>query len=301
MANEQDKEKSWIEKLKHTYRLVVMNNETFEEIGSYKLTLLNVYIALSTIVVVVALVVVSLMAFTPLRKYIPGYGEINQNEELYQLYQELDSIEQEMNAHRQYAQNFQRMLVGDVETEDEVEKSAQEELRNIESANEEVDPVEPSEVDEELRQEIELADIGDIVQAGRKSNLSSSGIPLEQMFFTEPISGEISAEFMPEKNHYGVDILAPKNTAIKAIMDGYVFISDWTLETGNTIGIQHANNVISFYKHNSVLLKKVGSYVRAGEAVAIIGNTGTLSDGPHLHFELWYRGNPVPPTEYINF
>lgn len=121
------------------------------------------------------------------------------------------------------------------------------------------------------------------------------------MFFTPPLTGEISAKWSPEKKHYGVDILAPKNTAIKAAMDGYVFLSDWTMETGNTLGIQHANNTITFYKHNSALLKKAGSYVKAGEAVAIIGNTGMLSDGPHLHFELWHKGKSVNPMEYVDF
>jgi murein DD-endopeptidase MepM/ murein hydrolase activator NlpD len=106
---------------------------------------------------------------------------------------------------------------------------------------------------------------------------------------------------MPEKRHFGIDILAPRNTPIKSALDGWVVQSDWTLETGNTIGIQHENNIITFYKHNSVLLKKVGSYVKAGEAVAIIGNTGEMTDGPHLHFELWYKGNPVDPADYINF
>ena len=106
---------------------------------------------------------------------------------------------------------------------------------------------------------------------------------------------------MPDQDHNGLDILAPKNTPIKAVMDGVVILSDWTLETGNTIGIMHDNQVMSFYKHNSSLLKKNGAIVRAGEAIAIIGNTGTLSSGPHLHFELWYKGKPVDPSRYINF
>ncbi len=286
-----------MENLKHTYRLVIMNNETFEEIGSYRLSLLNVYIALSTIVVVVALGVVSLIAFTPLRKYIPGYGDVNQNQELYELVREMEALERDMNVHRNYADNMRRVLVGDVETEEDVTKV------NIDSSEQqiEINAVVPSEIDEQLRREVELQEVGAIAQSGRTTNLALSGVPLEQMFFTAPVNGEISAGYMPDKKHHGVDILAPKNTAIKAVMDGYVFLSDWTLETGNTVGIQHANNVISFYKHNSVLLKKAGSYVRAGEAVAIIGNTGTLSDGPHLHFELWYRGSSVDPTEYINF
>lgn len=299
MANEQDKQKRWIEKLRHTYRLIIMNNETFEELGSYRLSLLNVYIALSTIAVVVALLVVVLVAFTPVRKYIPGYGDVNQNEELYQITQTLDSIEQEANAHRKYAENFRRMLVEDVQHVEDVPKPSAENLSDSALAQA---PAQRSEVDEQMRQEVEFQEIGALAQKGsRTTNLSTVGIPLEQMYFTSPISGEISSDFMPDRQHFGVDILAPKNTAIKAVMDGYVFLSDWTLETGNTLGIQHANNVITFYKHNSALLKKVGSYVRAGEAVAIIGNTGTLSDGPHLHFELWYRGKPVDPTEFIDF
>lgn len=297
MAKEQDKRKGWMEKLRHTYRLIIMNNETFEELGSYKLSLLNVYIALSTIAVIVAVLVVSLIAFTPVRKYIPGYGDVNQNEELYRITQDLDSIEQEVSAHRKYADNFRRMLVEDVQRVEDVPKP----LDQPGALDTVVPPVDRSEVDEQMRQEMEFQEIGARAQSSRTTNLATIGIPLEQMYFTSPISGEISSDFMPDRQHYGVDILAPKNTAIKAVMDGYVFLSDWTLETGNTLGIQHANNVISFYKHNSVLLKKVGNYVRAGEAVAIIGNTGTLSDGPHLHFELWYRGKPADPTEFIDF
>ena len=125
--------------------------------------------------------------------------------------------------------------------------------------------------------------------------------PLQQQLFIAPISGEGSAPFDLDQHHRGIDILAPKDTPVKAIMDGYVFISDWTLETGNTIGIQHVDGLVSFYKHNSSLLKGQGSFVRAGEAIAIIGNTGTLSDGPHLHFELWHNGVALDPAEYINF
>ncbi|MBK8505637.1 MAG: M23 family metallopeptidase [Saprospiraceae bacterium] len=116
-----------------------------------------------------------------------------------------------------------------------------------------------------------------------------------------PITGSISLEFDPQKDHFGIDINAAPNTAIKAIMSGFIIFSGWTLETGNTIGIQHDQNLISFYKHNSSLLKSTGTFVQAGEAVAIIGNTGTLSSGPHLHFELWQAGKPVDPTDYINF
>ena len=106
---------------------------------------------------------------------------------------------------------------------------------------------------------------------------------------------------MFDKKHFGVDVLAPKNTPVKAVLDGIVVSSDWSMETGHSLCVQHPNNILSFYKHNSKLLKSTGDVVKSGEAIAIIGNSGTLTDGPHLHFELWYKGKSVNPTEYILF
>jgi len=302
MASNSDKLRAWWqrtkENLQHTYRFIIMNNETFEEVGSYRLTLLNVYIAASTILVIVALMVVLAIAFTPLRRYVPGYGEGGQERrKVERLYREVEQLEKQLLAHKKYSDNIQRILVGDVETEKDVQ---QEELQRPPSKDS-LQAVERSKEEEQLRQEMELREIGASARRTRTANFSPRDIPLEQMFFSPPVTGEISAGFMPDKKHYGVDILAPKNRAIKAAMDGYIFFADWTLETGNTIGIQHTNNLITFYKHNSALLKKSGSFVKAGEAVAIIGNTGTLTDGPHLHFELWHKGKPLDPAEYINF
>ncbi len=290
-----ENQQSWWDRMKHTYRLVIMNNETFEEKGSYKLTLLNVYIVVSTILVVFFIIVFSLVAYTPLRKYVPGYGDANMDKQVLELTRELETLEKQFNAQKAYAENFRKMLVGDVTTEEDIDQ-------NIEPAGPDSNiSITPSENEQSLRREIELKEVGAAAKQGRATNLNARDVPLEELFFLPPVSGEISAGFMPDKKHYGVDVLSPKNTAIKAVMDGYVFLSDWTLETGNTIGIQHANNIITFYKHNSALLKKAGSYVKAGEAVAIIGNTGTLSSGPHLHFEMWHRGKPIDPTAFIKF
>ncbi|MCB9285691.1 MAG: M23 family metallopeptidase [Lewinellaceae bacterium] len=280
--------------MSHTYRLIVMNNETFEEVGSYRLTLLNVYILISTILVMVAVLVVLAVAFTPLKRYMPGYGEGGENrEEVEELYREVKTLEKQLAAQKEFSSSMQKVLVGDVETADDIIRSN--------NPGDTVGQVERSLEEEQLRQEMELQKVGLAAQRPRTANFSPRDVPLEQMYFNSPVRGEISAGFMPDKKHFGVDVLAPKNTAIQAAMDGYIFFSDWTLETGNTIGIQHANNTITFYKHNSALLKKAGSFVKAGEAVAIIGNTGTLSDGPHLHFELWHKGNPVDPRDYIKF
>lgn len=294
MAEEQAGKKSLMERLQHTYRLVIMNNETFEEIGSYRLSLLNVYIALSTLMVLVAILVVSLIVFTPLKRLVPGYGDVSSHPELIHLNREIDSLSEALEAQQVYTESFRKILVGDVETIQEV---PEEEYQPGDSTLQ-VDRIKEDEI---LRREVELEEIQEIAQLTKANNFSSRDLPLEQMYFTPPLSGEVSAGFAPDKKHYGVDVLAPKNTAIKAVMDGWVIASDWTLETGNTIGIQHANNIVTFYKHNSVLLKEIGSFVKAGEAVAIIGNTGTLSDGPHLHFELWSKGVPVDPAQYINF
>ncbi|GJM36616.1 MAG: peptidase M23 [Saprospiraceae bacterium] len=283
------------EDLQHTYRLVVMNNETFEEVRSFQLSLLNVYISISSVVVVVAALVVMAIAFTPIRKYIPGYGDALQDEAIIEAYQQINKLEKELDAQEAYTENFRKVLVGDVQTESDIPKV------DPQSLVDSLEDVPMSAEESQLIDELELEELGVVAQQPRKNALLNNDVPLEQLYFISPLHGEISAGFMPEKDHNGVDILAPKNTAIKAASDGYVFLSDWTLETGNTIGILHANNTATFYKHNSVLLKKAGSYVKAGEGVAIIGNTGTLSSGPHLHFELWYEGKPVDPTEYMDF
>ena len=293
MTEEQPKRKPLMERLKHTYRLVIMNNETFEEIGSYRLTLLNVYILLSMLVVLGALLVLSLVIFTPLKRMIPGYGDVNLREELVLLNEEIDSLGMQLQAEITYSEALRRRLSGEFMPESDLEEPEG-------SVEDSVSRVERIEADEQLRKEVQLAEIRNNTQRGN-NGFTSQEVPLEQQYFVPPITGEISAGFMPDKEHYGVDILAPANTPIKATMDGWVIASDWTLETGNTITIQHANNIVTSYKHNSMLLKKIGSYVKAGEAVAIIGNTGTLTDGPHLHFELWHKGKPVDPEAYVNF
>jgi murein DD-endopeptidase MepM/ murein hydrolase activator NlpD len=213
----------------------------------------------------------------------------------------VEEIENEMSAQKIYLTNVKRMLTGDVETVDDIpvpEKNLLSNLVNLEEQS----IASPSEEDNQLRKEVELEKIGNLAKRSRYSGFSKSeDLPIEGIFFVNPLKGEITSQFDLKKNHIGVDIVAPKNTAIKAALSGYVFLADWTLETGHTIGIQHANNLITFYKHNAALLKKVGAFVKAGEAIAIIGNTGTKTDGPHLHFEMWYKGIVMDPTDFISF
>jgi len=295
MASIKEKSLEWLGKLRNTYRLVVMNDETFQEVGSYKLSLLNVYIFLSTVGVLLSLAVGALIFFTPLKRYVPGYGSTSNDREMIRLNKQVEEMEEELAAFRTYTENVQRMLSGNAQTEKDVPKVKPSYSADSLAAN----PPEIPAVDEDLRREVALNELGRAAQEPRTSNFSPRDVPLEQMFFSPPIKGKISAGFDPDKKHFGTDVVAPQNTAIKSAMDGYVFFSDWTLETGNTIGIQHANNVITFYKHNSALLKKNGSFVKAGEAIAIIGNTGTKTSGPHLHFELWHKGRPINAVDFV--
>ena len=295
MTEELKRRSRW-DRLKDNYRLVIMNKDTFEELGAYNLSLLNVYILLSSVIVVVAVLVWLAFAFTPLARLLPNTHTVD-HESLVKLYQDLDSLEQLTIAQATYNESFRRMLTGKVQYEPEGDPPS---TPNLDSVFDEI-PV--SEEELALRREIENQNDADqaLDQAGMAVNVSPRAQPLEQMYFNSPISGTITAAFNMDGKHFGVDVVAPKNTPIKAALDGWIIFSDWTLETGNTIAIQYANNIVTLYKHNSSLLKKTGSFVRAGEAIAIIGNTGELSDGPHLHFELWHAGKPVNPADFMDF
>ncbi len=296
MSAENSEEKGWAsfkEKLRNTYRLVVMNDESFEEVGSYKLSLLNLYVAISAAIVLVVILVSTLIFFTPIKRLVPGYGDASSGD-LLEINRTIANLEKQLKEQKNYTDSFRRMITGDDETESDVKEEKIIEIDSLQAV-----PI--IKEDEILRQEVEEDVQSQQRQKIGSINVSSNDMPLEQLYFMPPITGVVSEQFMPDKKHYGTDILAPKNTPVKATLDGFVISSDWTLETGNTISIQHSNNLISFYKHNSALLKETGNFIKAGEAVAIIGNTGTLSNGPHLHFELWHKGKPINPEDFITF
>lgn len=298
MENGYDKFKKFIEKSKHTfYRLVVLNNDTFEEVGSYKLSLMNVYVLVSSLLVGFTILVISLIVFTPLKRMIPGYGGIGSQRDMFELVDRVDSLEKVLVANQTYATNVRKLLTADVEKESDI---AKEKASAVVDSNINVDPSEAemivraggaSPFNGENGNSTETKAIKAIGQNDR----------LESMYLISPMTGTISRPYSLKDKHYGTDLVAPKNTPVRAVADGFVISSDWTLETGNTVAVQHANNVVSFYKHNSSILKKVGDKVNSGEAIAIIGNTGEQSTGPHLHFELWKDGKAVNAQEYIRF
>ncbi|NND34540.1 MAG: peptidoglycan DD-metalloendopeptidase family protein [Saprospiraceae bacterium] len=277
-------------KKENRYRLVVFSDSTFEEIRSFTFQPWYIWALIGGISMLVITIIIALLKFTPLGTLIAP-SDYTDTEELIGLREKVLELEESAQAQTLYINSIRRLLSGEVVEDSETSpaKIQDDSILAIPRVQE----------DELLRRSFDLEQQLQVVST--QPAVSSSERRLEQLFLIPPLTGSISMEFDLEKNHLGVDINAPANTPVKAVLSGHIIFSGWNLETGNTIGIQHDQNLISFYKHNSSLLKKEGAFVKAGEAVAIIGNTGTLSSGPHLHFELWLAGKPVNPTNYINF
>jgi len=290
---EKKKKNSFLKTLKIKYRLVLIDDDNFEEKMSLRLSRLNVFIVLGTIVILLIVITTFIIAFTPLREYIPGYGSSQTNRSLRELVLKSDSLEADLNNKNLYLLNIRNVMEGK-EMVDKLPDKPDSSHVNYSKLD-----FSRSKEDSTLRLEMEKQDQFNIAVTDNSSGSSISSIA-GFLFFT-PLKGIITNNYNPAGGHYGLDIVAAKNAAIKSTLDGTVIFSEWTLQTGYTIAIQHQDNLISVYKHNSVLLKKEGESVKAGEVVAIIGETGELSSGPHLHFELWYDGTPINPRDYMVF
>jgi murein DD-endopeptidase MepM/ murein hydrolase activator NlpD len=281
-------------KIKTPYKLVILNHETYKEIGSYQLNLLNVYTLLSMLMVIGALLVTLLLFFTPLKRLIPGYGQTN-SKDYVTLYKKVQTMEKEMTAQTLYINQVQKLINGDVEIPKVEDLKSKATAKPVNS-----EPVPKSEAEIALEDEQLVEKQLSNVASQRLSNVVKP-FTIEQLYFIAPAQGEVSEKMNSTKNHFGIDIIVPKNTDVKAVMDGTILSAEWNSETGNSLTIMHRNDLISVYRHNSKLLKKSGDFVKAGEVVAIAGNSGELTNGPHLHFELWYQGKAVNPEDYIRF
>lgn len=291
------KDEKLLDKLQHKYRMVIMQDDTLEEKYSFRLSQMNLYIFLSTVLIIVVILVSSAIVLTPLKYYIKGYGDPSVRRNIVNLTYTSDSLEDVVRKQAAYIENIKNVLQNKVEGEEDVQSAYDEEEEYIADSEEEGKSSDRSEEEMRLRQEIEQNENFELFE--HESDTYNEGLIND--YFFPPIKGKFTDGFDASEEHFGVDIAAPLNSPVKSIADGMVLLSSWTLETGYTIAIQHEDNMVSFYKHNSVLLKKVGNFVKAGEAVAIMGGTGENSSGPHLHFELWHNQRPVDPTEYINF
>lgn len=293
MAKEQPKKgKKFLKKLKNRYRLVVMNDATFDERFSVSLTPLNVISGVTLITIILTVFVLSLIVFTPAREYIPGYGDTQTRMNAMKAAMKADSLQIVQRSYEQYYNNVKRVLSGEI-SPDSVEVDLSKEPEEYENLDFSV-----SKEDSILRNEIESKERYALSDENKNA---SDLIGMPKVLFFVPMRGTVTSPFDAAIKHFGVDITAPEGEAVMAVYDGTVIFSSFTSDGGNVIQIQHPNNLISVYKHNSVVLKKVGDRVGAGENIAIIGNSGEYTDGPHLHFELWHNGVPINPQEYIAF
>jgi murein DD-endopeptidase MepM/ murein hydrolase activator NlpD len=269
--NSNQPKKKFYSRLINKYRLVIMNVDTFEEKASLTLTPMNVITVFGSVIIFFVTFTIYIIAFTPLREYIPGYPDGTTRRQYHQNVMKADSLQIELDRKNLYIENLRTILLGQTPKDSiglKPDTAAKNSQLNMKISHD--DSLLRVEVEQESRYSI--------------SGVSTSGMKQEEnmsnIFFFSPMKGMVSEKYNPIKNHYGVDITAPANEPIKAALNGTVLFSSWTSDTGYVIGIQHENNLVSMYKHNSALL---------------------LSSGPHLHFELWHNGKPVNPQEYMVF
>lgn len=286
MATEKKTRKKLKEKLTYKYRLVVLNEETFEERFSFKLNRLNVFVFGGVFTILLIGITAFLMAFTPLREYIPGYSSSALKKQASDLVYKVDSLEQQLSVNDVYIQNIQKVLTGDI-TDVTINKDSIAEQLRLDDVD-----LSPTPIDSIFREQIEREDRFSVFEKATKKT--------DLVFFT-PVKGDITDVYNPKDKHFAIDIAVKKDTPIKAAADGTVIFTGFTADTGYVIIIEHAKNFISVYKHNERILKEQGDVVKSGEVIASAGSTGALTTGPHLHFELWNDGFPVNPTNFIDF
>ncbi|MDR2907337.1 MAG: M23 family metallopeptidase [Bacteroidales bacterium] len=293
------------------YRLVVMN-ETFQEKFSFRLSRLNVFVTMGMTALILIVGTITLISFTSLREFIPGYTKDEVTRMAYHNQSKIDSLEMLVNAQEKLLYAMDMAISGKIpiETVEDIQDSIV--LHNYDQIT-----YERSKEDDELRNQIEQGEKFNLAQQNSEfiveaEILQNSSEPSQskvsfntqsgsQIFYYVPLEGTIVGDFDEYNKHFGIDITGKKDDVVKAIQKGTVISSEWTADGGYVITIQHENNVLSLYKYNSAVLKRAGDNVEAGEPIAFIGNSGEDYKGPILHFELWYNGLPVNPRDYIAF
>jgi murein DD-endopeptidase MepM/ murein hydrolase activator NlpD len=284
---EEEKKESFWERLKKPFRVMAINPETFEEKWEFRLSNYNLITLFSLLVMVIAVLVTLVFLFTPVGKYLPTVYESESQMQMQQQLKTVDSLYEVISQNEQYITNVKKLFADENFDDSLIHEKKPDIEVNVNEINDIKSPA-----DSILRNEVENEDI--------PSNLNEENM-VETNFFYSPLKGRISNSYNPRKSHFGVDIVAAKNTTIKSTLGGVVIFGSWTTDDGNVIIIYHGGDLISVYKHNSKLLKKVGDKVKSGDPIAIIGNTGENTDGTHLHFELWQDGNSLDPQKLISF
>ena len=282
-----EKVRLW-DRLKYKYKLSVINETSYEEVFNFRLSQLHVLTALSVLAVILVVLTILLIAFTGLREFIPGYPDGNMRQMIAQNALRVDSLENELLKRDRFFKSIRLVLNGGDTTSLERSREDTARYRN------DTIRFQISEQENEFRAAIEERERFNLSLGMKEQNH-------DYYHFFPPVEGIVTQSFDEKKRHYGTDIVAKAIAKVAAVLDGVVIFTDWTVKTGYVIQVQHTNDLISVYKHNSILLKKQGDYVRAGEVLGVVGNTGEESSGPHLHFELWRAGNPLNPENFIKF
>ena len=280
--------KGFFKKLFNDYKVVVSSEDTFEEKFAFKASKINVFVLMLVYSVVLISFTISIVFFTQLRELVPGYSSSDLLNRAIYLTQKTDSLERQIELNNKFYKSIEDVLSG--KTDEFIERD------NIpidSSLNEKnLFSISPNSEDSILRNYVDSQD---------KFNLTKNELIIENKMFFSPIKGDITQAFNFEENHFAIDVAADIGTPVKSILDGKILFSEWSVDTGHVIIVDHGDNIVSVYKHNSKSLKEQNDFVRAGEVIAYSGNQGSLSSGPHLHFELWKNGTPIDPEPLLNF
>ena len=277
------------DKKRSNFRFAIIDDKSHEHLFTLRFTRTSAFVALVTVVVILCTIIYSTIAYTPIRTFIPGYPDAHSKRAAIQNAIKVDSLERVIFRWEMYSENLKRVLAGE-----EALKIDSILINSQKTAVADADLAGLMKKDSMLRQGVvEEEQFG--ISARKHRDL-----PIEGVLFFTPLKGVVSQGYDSAIHPY-IDVTAPSGSVVKAVLDGTVIFSGWSADAGHTIQIQHAGDIVSIYKHNEKLLKKTGDKVTAGTPIALVGNTGEMSTGPHLHFELWHKGETVDPTKYISF
>lgn len=288
----QAKRRRLIRKLRSKYRAVLIDESTYEERFSFRLSRINVILAAAITMLLYGALITAIIVFTPLKEFIPGYSDQRVKLNAYRAMETADSLNGVMAMQTAYIANLRNVLSGNLPA-DSAHLSVP--LATLPTAAD----LKASPADSLMRDRVRREEAFSVHESGGPSSLDRLGLP--GLLFFPPLRGVVTNTFNAAEGHYGIDIVTKADEAVEACLDGTVILASWTSDAGYVIQVQHALDLVSVYKHNAVLLKKVGDRVKAGEAIAIVGNSGEFTTGPHLHFELWSGGKAVDPQAYIGF
>ena len=279
--------KGFFKKLFNDYKVVVSSEDTFEEKFAFKASKINVFVLMLVYSVILISFTISIVFFTQLRELVPGYSSSDLLNRAIYLTQKTDSLERQIELNNKFYKSIEDVLSG--KTDEFIERENITIDSNLNEKN--FFSISPNSEDSILRNYVDSQD---------KFNLTKNELVIENKMFFSPIKGDITQTFNFEENHFAIDIAADIGTPVKSILDGKILFSEWSVDTGHVIIVDHGDNIVSVYKHNSKSLKEQNDFVQAGEVIAYSGNQGSLSSGPHLHFELWKNGTPIDPEPLLN-